>query len=84
MDTQCSAMKAILRMIHNQEFQARYKRAVNDFIRNRKFGFVTVVGLLLRTIKNSLQIDCNFLGDLVREEPGTKQAFSQARIKIVP
>lgn len=57
---------------------------MTDFIRNRKFGFVTVVGMLLRTVKNSLQIDCNFLGKLMNIEPGTKQAFSQARKKIVP
>lgn len=84
MDTQYSAMKAILRMINDKAFQARYKRAITDFVRSRKFGFVTIVGLLLRTIKNSLQIDCNFLGDLMNEEAGTKQAFSQARAKIVP
>jgi len=84
MSTQYFAMKALLRIIKDKEFQARYKRSVSDFIRNRKFGFVTVVGMLLRTIKNSLQIDCNFLGDLMDEEPGSKQAFSQARMKIAP
>jgi len=82
MDTQSFAMDDILRIINDQEFQLRHKRAKTDFVRNRKFRFVTIVGMLLRTIKNSLQIDCNFLGDLMKEVPGTNQAFSQARMKI--
>ena len=82
MDTQSFAIDIILKAINDQEFQLRHKRAKTDFVRNRKFGFVTIVGMLLRTIKNSLQIDCNFLGDLMNEVPGTKQAFSKARMKI--
>ena len=80
--TQYEGVRELLRLINDLDFQSKYKRAVKDFIRNRKFGFVTVVGMLLRTIKNSLQIDCNFLGDFMKIEAGTKQAFSQARAKI--
>ena len=80
--TQYEGVEEILRLINDPDFQSKHKKAVKDFIRNRKFGFVTVVGMLLRMIKNSLQIDCNFLGDLMKIEAGTKQAFSQARAKI--
>lgn len=80
--TQYLAMINILEKIRDESFQNQYKRSATDFIRNRKLGFVTVVGMLLRGIKSSLQISCNFLGDLVKEEAGSKQAFSQARMKI--
>ena len=54
MDTQYFAMQVILQMINDEIFQAKHKQAEIDFIRNRKIGFVIVVGMLLRMIKNSL------------------------------
>ncbi len=82
MDTQCIAVQVILNLIHAGSFQLKHKRGITDFLRERKFGFVTVVGMVLRLIKNSLQIDCNFLGDLMNQKSGTKQALSQARMKL--
>lgn len=84
MDTQCEAVGSLLFLIGDQNFQSQYKRCVTDFLRNRIFNFGTVVGMLLRMVKTSLQITCNFIGDLVREESGSKQAFSQARAKLRP
>lgn len=84
MNTQYKAIAALLALINDEAFQAKYKKAVTDFLRNRKFGFAIVVGMLLRMVKNSTQIDCNLTGDLMKIEPGSKQAFSQARNKIQP
>lgn len=47
-------------------------------------SFQTIVGMLLRMVKNSLQISCNWLADLIGCEPSSKQAFSQARQKLSP
>lgn len=40
--------------------------------------------MLLRMIKSSLQIECNFFGGLMEAEAVSKQAFSKARGKIKP
>jgi hypothetical protein len=84
MNTQTDAVDSLLSLIIDPIFQSQYKRRSSDFLRNRIFSFGTVVGMLLRMVRSSLQIDCNFMGDLVNQEPASKQAFSQARAKLRP
>lgn len=84
MSTQYKSIVVLLSLIRDEAFQSKYKKTVSDFLRIRKFTFVIVVGMLLRMVKNSLQIDCNLIGDFMKIEPGSKQAFSQARSKIQP
>src|SRR5262245_43190031 len=71
-------------LITNASFQNQYKIKSSVFVRNRKLTFPTIVGMILRMIKQSLQITCNWLGNLVESEPASKQAFSQARQNISP
>lgn len=82
MTIQCSAIMITNDRIQDQIFQNRHKLYPQAFIRDRKLSFCVVVGMLLRMAKQSLQITCNWLGDLLDVEPASKQAFSQARQKI--
>ncbi len=84
MTIQCIAVESLFTLLNRESFQSNHKKFPTDFLRNRIFSFATVVGMLLRAVKKSLQIDCNFLGARMKEEPGSKQAFSQARAKILP
>lgn len=65
-------------------FQGKHKKTSADFKRNRKLNSITVAVMILRMIKQSLQIACNWLGDLMKLEPASKQAFSRARQKLSP
>lgn len=78
------AILSLATLILENLFQERHKLKPSAFVRTRKLTFVAVVGMLLRMIKGSLQINCNWLGDLIETEPASKQAFSQARQKISP
>lgn len=84
MTIQGYAMLSLKTLTIDQLFQRRHKRNSSAFSRNRKLSFETVVGMLLRMVKKSIQICCNWLGDLIGEEPASKQAFSQARHRISP
>lgn len=84
MKIQYYAMAELVNLIRDNLFQDQYKLKPGAFVRNRKLTFAAVVGMILRMIKQSLQIACNWLGDLTGSEPASKQAFSQARQKISP
>lgn len=79
-----NAIKSALKAIHDKTFQNKHKASAKNFSRNRKLSFANIVSMLLRLVKNSLQIECNFFGDLMDIDPATKQAFSQARNKLLP
>jgi hypothetical protein len=78
------AIESTRRAIHDKEFQNKHKVSSKDFSRNRKLTFVNMVSMILRLVKNSLQIECNLFGDLMDIDPASKQAFSQARSKLRP
>ena len=84
METQKSVISRFLNLLHDKAFEQRHKLFANAFIRNRKLSFTRVAGMLLRMVKRSLQVDCNWLGDLLDLEPASKQAFSKARHKLSP
>jgi hypothetical protein len=84
MTNQTFAILALKNLILKATFQNKHKVQSNAFIRNRKLTLPTVIGMLLRMVKKSIQINCNWLGDLMETEPASKQAFSQARQKISP
>lgn len=79
-----TVLQSLATLIHDEAFQTKHKKSKTAFTRNRKLNFSAITGMILRMIKNSLQIACNWLGDLVDSEPASKQAFSQARQKISP
>jgi len=84
MTIQESAIISLLANLDEDSFQNRYKSNPSDFTRNRKLTFSSVVGMILRMVKQSLQIACNWLGDLKEGDPASKQAFCKARQKISP
>lgn len=69
-------------MIHSAEFVMRHRKNSTAFTRQRKLTFATVVSVILRLARKSLQIECNLLGDQQMMEPASKQAFSKARHNI--
>lgn len=84
MNIQAAAVGSAIRLICDITFQCRFKKSPKDFSRSRKLDFASIAAMLLRMVKSSTQIECNFMGDLMRIEPASKQAFSQARNKIQP
>lgn len=84
MITHHQAMSELSDLLKTLSFQNKHKLRSSDFTRNRKLTFQAVVGIILRMIKKSLQITCNWFGDLIESEAPSKQAFSQARQKISP
>lgn len=84
MNIRTIAIQSALQVIYDKEFQDRHKKSEKDFSRKRKLSFASIVSMLLRLVKSSIQIECNFVGGLMEIEPTSKQAFSQARSKIQP
>lgn len=82
MRIQYLAIIAICNLIRDPFFRIKHKLYPTAFMRDRKLPFSAVVGMLLRMVKQSVQITCNWLGNLLGDEPASKQAFSQARQKI--
>lgn len=78
------AMARLISLLNTPTFQQNFKLKPSAFTRNRKLTFPVVTGMILRMIKQSLQITCNWFGDLVGLEPASKQAFSLARQQISP
>ena len=77
----------ILKRLHEQvrdvSFFVRHRRNPRAFTRLRKLSFVIVVAMIIKMIRQSLQIECNLLADrLDMDEPVSKQAFSKARYQI--
>jgi hypothetical protein len=84
MITHYHAMSRLANLLNSSLFQKNYKLKRSAFTRNRKLTFPIVAGMILRMIKQSLQITCNWFGDLIGSEPASKQAFSLARQQISP
>lgn len=84
MTTLYHAMSRLTSLLKTHSFQQNYKFKPAAFTRNRKLTFPVVTGMILRMIKQSLQITCNWFGDLIESEPASKQAFSLARQQISP
>lgn len=81
MTNQETAMISLSSLLDENHFQERHKK-FGSFIRNRKLSFQTVTSMILRMVKTSIQIACNWLGAFMNTEPVSKQAFSQARSRL--
>src|SRR5262249_3934844 len=82
--SQFLAMSNLTDLLKNVSFQNRHKIKSSVFVRNRKLTFPTIAGMILRMVKQSLQITCNWLGNLIGIDPASKQAFSRARQHLSP
>lgn len=78
---QPTVMIGLSSLLQENYFQERHKD-FGSFTRNRKLSFEPVAGMILRMVKTSTQIACNWLGDFMNTDPVSKQAFSQARQKM--
>lgn len=72
----------IQHILCSQEFMQKHRVTPEAFTRTRSLSFGRIVATLLQKVCKSLQIECNFLGNLLAEESVTKQAFSKARQKV--
>ena len=73
MTIQQSAILSIIKLILDDAFQSRHKLLPTAFMRMKKLPFYAVVGMVLRLIKQSLQISCNWLGELIDSEELVKE-----------
>lgn len=76
-----SAIVSMVSSSYEPSFQEEHRKG-QSFTRTRKLPFPIVMGMVLRMVKTSIQITCNWLGDLMETEPVSKQAFSQARHRL--
>ncbi len=78
---QLAAMMSLSFLLQESYFQEQHK-VLGSFTRSRKLSFETVASMILRMVKTSTQIACNWLGNFMNTDPVSKQAFSQARQKL--
>ena len=76
-----SAILSIRSLSYELSFQAKHRKG-RSFSRTRVLTFPVVVGMILRMVKTSIQITCNWLGNSMEIEPVSKQAFSQVRHRL--
>ena len=76
-----SAITTIRSLSYEPAFQAKHRKG-QAFTRTRVLTFPVVVSMILRMVKTSIQITCNWLGNTMETEPVSKQAFSQARHRL--
>lgn len=76
-----SAIVSLTSLYYELSFQQKHRQD-RSFTRARQLTFPIVAGMVLRMVKTSSQIACNWLGDFMEMEPVSKQAFSQARHRI--
>lgn len=63
-------------------FQISHRIGENSFTRERKLTFEMVFSTILKLVKKSLSIECEWLEPCVNKLPPSKQALSKARYKI--
>jgi hypothetical protein len=68
--------------IHSQTFQKTHSIGEYSFTRKRKLNFPLVFSMILKLVKKSLGIECEFMEPDINVIPPSKQAFSKARYKI--
>lgn len=69
-------------LMHDQSFIEAHRSSSADFTRKCFLSFGRIVGLILQKMTRSLQVEANLLGEVLGEEPVTKQALSAARYKV--
>jgi len=86
----CANLVSYLKeIIFSDDFRQLYRKNQNDFTRNRKLTFTTIILLLINFLKNSLQDELDYFFKAVHqqevpERTVTKSAFCRARRKVNP
>lgn len=80
------ALENIKLNLENYIFKCKNRRNPQDFNRERKMGFKETILFMLNMVKKSLQVELNdfFENVLNQNYSVSKQAFSEARNKILP
>lgn len=68
--------------INSAPFQISHRLGENSFTRERKLTFPMVFSTILKLVKKSLTIECEWLEPCENKIPPSKQALSKARYKI--
>ncbi|MBI4016698.1 MAG: IS4 family transposase [Candidatus Aenigmarchaeota archaeon] len=81
--------KSVLDRINNKlksrDFMERSRVGENDFTRNRKMPFCSLIYFMLNSIKQTLQKELtNFMSAFTKHDNITKSAFCQHRLKLKP
>lgn len=77
-----SIQTRLIQLIYSESFKQAHRINKSFFTRKRPLSFAIVIGLIIQKMSKSLQIEANLLGDLLKQEPVSKQALSKARYKI--
>lgn len=82
-------MERVVQLMNNDNFKDKTKRKAQDFTRERKLGFVSILTLLLRMVRKSTQLELDEFREQVQSlfptsGTYTKQSFSEARQKLLP
>ena len=77
------AIDAVSTAIRSYDFLCSSRNDPNDFTRKGKIGFVNWIAFMLNFVKKSWQLELDSFFDRIHPNISmTKQAFSQARLKI--
>lgn len=68
--------------ISSRLFQSDHRIGENSFTRERKLTFPMVFSTILKLVKKSLAIECEWLEPCTKKVPPSKQALSKARYKV--
>ena len=76
-----------IQLLFSKELADAYRASPKCFTRRRLMGFAEIMGVILNLSKKSLQLEVDGFMELLdpsMEKPMTKQAFSKARLNILP
>ena len=81
--------EAMSRMLQHTGYQDQVKQHLQDFSRQRKIGFVSLMAIILNMVRRTTQVELDeFREKFMPEEAAvtsyTKQSFSEARQKLRP
>ena len=82
--TAATILERVKNFFVSNEFRAKCRRAATDFSRKRLLSFTTVTACIINLIRKSLQLEVSSFLKLLRIPDASKQAFSQARKKLLP
>ena len=79
------AIEILRAKLNSLDYKRRSRKSKRNFTRKSRLDFKTMLTMIMRLVKRSMQIELNEVFDeLEKETMVSKQAFSQARKKIRP
>ncbi len=79
----------VIRLLQQAEYRDQVKQRPQDFTRDRKVGFVSLLAIILNMVRRTTQIELDafrekFMPEEADRTTYTKQSFAEARQKLKP